>query len=75
VFAHFTNIIQFLRISAMLLPPDRLEHYKTSLEQQLKRLASSIRSYLVLKAADTSELSNRANRLWELSQRYRLVKG
>nr|XP_016936725.1 uncharacterized protein LOC108015008 [Drosophila suzukii] len=59
----------------MLLPPDRLEHYKTSLEQQLKRLASSIRSYLVLKAADTSELSNRANRLWELSQRYRLVKG
>ncbi|XP_016948862.1 uncharacterized protein LOC108023735 [Drosophila biarmipes] len=59
----------------MLLPPDRLEHYKSSLEQMLKRLAISIRSYLVLKTTETSELSNQASRLWELSQRYRLVKG
>ncbi|KAH8346043.1 hypothetical protein KR084_007823 [Drosophila pseudotakahashii] len=59
----------------MLLVPDRLEHHKTSLEQQLKLLATSIRSYLALKAAEAPELANRANRLWELSQRYRLVKG
>ncbi|EDW45630.1 uncharacterized protein LOC6617465 [Drosophila sechellia] len=59
----------------MLLPADRLEQYKTSLEQQLKHLATSIRSYLCLKSATTPELSNKANRLWELGQRYQLVKG
>ncbi|XP_017114449.1 uncharacterized protein LOC108137330 [Drosophila elegans] len=59
----------------MVLPPDRLEHYKTSLEQQLKRLASSFRSYQAAKSANIPELLNQANRLWELSQRYRLVKG
>ncbi|EDV46243.1 uncharacterized protein LOC6549793 [Drosophila erecta] len=57
----------------MLSPADRLEHYKTSLEQQLKDLATTIRSYLCLKSATTPELSNQANRLWELGQRYRLV--
>ncbi|XP_016988533.1 uncharacterized protein LOC108051092 [Drosophila rhopaloa] len=59
----------------MLLAPDRLEHYKTNLEQQLKRLATSIRIYQAFKSSKTTELSNQANRLWELSQRYRLVKG
>ncbi|EDX17525.1 uncharacterized protein LOC6725558 [Drosophila simulans] len=59
----------------MLLPADRLEQYKASLEQQLKHLATSIRSYLCLKSATTPELSNKANRLWELGQRYQLVKG
>ncbi|XP_017064057.1 uncharacterized protein LOC108103182 [Drosophila eugracilis] len=59
----------------MLLPPDRVEHYKTTLEPELKRLATSIRNYLALRAAKTPELSNQANRLWELCQRYRLVKG
>ncbi|XP_043659770.1 uncharacterized protein LOC122624333 [Drosophila teissieri] len=57
----------------MLLPADRLEHYNTSLEQQLKHLATTIRSYLSLKSATTPELSSQANRLWELGQRYRLV--
>lgn len=59
----------------MLLSEDRLEHYKTSLEQQLKHLATTIRSYLCLKSATTPQLSSQANRLWELGQRYRLVKG
>ncbi|XP_039499538.1 uncharacterized protein LOC120456664 [Drosophila santomea] len=59
----------------MILPADRLEQYNTSLEQQLKHLATTIRSYLSLKSATTPELSNEANRLWELGQRYRLVKG
>ncbi|XP_017055800.1 uncharacterized protein LOC108097781 [Drosophila ficusphila] len=59
----------------MVLPQDRLDYYKKNFEQQLKLLVISIKGYKALKAAKTPELSKQANRLWELSQRYRLVKG
>ncbi|KAH8409290.1 hypothetical protein KR009_012284, partial [Drosophila setifemur] len=59
----------------MLLPPERLEHYTTNLGQHLQRLATSIRDYQANKALKTPQIVERANRLWELSQRYRLVKG
>lgn len=59
----------------MLMPPERLEYYNKSLGQQLQRLVTSIRSYQALKALKTPLLLTQANRLWELNQRYRLVKG
>ncbi|KAH8237609.1 hypothetical protein KR038_002507, partial [Drosophila bunnanda] len=59
----------------MLMPPERIEYYNQSLGQRLQRLVTSIRSYQALKAVKTAELPNQASRLWELNQRYRLLKG
>ncbi|XP_017038019.1 uncharacterized protein [Drosophila kikkawai] len=59
----------------MLMPPERIEYYNNSLRQQLQRLVVSVKSYHELRGSKTAELTNKANRLWELNQRYRLVKG
>ncbi|KAH8287306.1 hypothetical protein KR054_005547 [Drosophila jambulina] len=59
----------------MIMPPERIEYYNMSIGQQLQGLVTSLKSYQALKAVKTSELPNQANRLWELNQRYRLVKG
>ncbi|KAH8356208.1 hypothetical protein KR200_007118, partial [Drosophila serrata] len=59
----------------MLMPPERIEYYNNSLGQHLRQLLTSLRSYHALKAVKTADLPNQASRLWELNQRYRLVKG
>ncbi|KAH8238491.1 hypothetical protein KR032_007651, partial [Drosophila birchii] len=59
----------------MLMPPERIEYYNKSLGQQLQRLVTSMRGYQALKVVKTAELPNQASRLWELNQRYRLVRG
>lgn len=59
----------------MGLQPKRYEYYRKTLGASLQNAATLIRSYQNTLGGQVPQLMQQANRVWELSQRHRLVAG
>ncbi|XP_017962786.1 uncharacterized protein LOC108655535 [Drosophila navojoa] len=59
----------------MPLEPQRYKYYKTQLGDSLQSATALIRHYYTTLGSQTSQLIVQANRIWELSQRHRLLAG
>ncbi|XP_064555533.1 uncharacterized protein LOC135440346 [Drosophila montana] len=59
----------------MPLEPQRFKYYKTQLSDLLQSATALIRNYYDALSFQTPQLTAQANRIWELSQRQRLVSG
>ncbi|EDV38272.1 uncharacterized protein Dana_GF21793 [Drosophila ananassae] len=58
-----------------MMPPERLEQYKTIFKEILQRLAADLRKYQTNRAAENASILDHAGRLAELSQRLNVVRG
>ncbi|EDW65726.1 uncharacterized protein [Drosophila virilis] len=59
----------------MPLEPQRYKYYKTQLSDLLQSATALIRTYYDALSCQAPQLNVQANRIWELSQRQRLVSG
>lgn len=58
-----------------MMSPERLEQYRTVFKEILQRLGADIRKYQTNRAAQKPNIVDHAERLAELSQRLKVVKG